>query len=80
MRFPWTLCPALLLTPDSPCWSLQQIQKAVWAGLGTLVTLSAPTELSVRWARELNLNLIHLPRHSDLRVFNPASAGMGAQP
>lgn len=57
--------------------SLELIQKAVRAGLGTLVTLSAPTELSVRWARELNLNLIHLPWRGEPRVFSPAAAGMG---
>ncbi|WP_263146128.1 formate dehydrogenase accessory sulfurtransferase FdhD [Pseudomonas sp. RIT-PI-AD] len=53
--------------------SLELIQKAVRAGLGTLVSLSAPTALSVRWARRHGLNLIHLPHHSAPRVYSPAA-------
>ncbi|ARU90220.1 formate dehydrogenase accessory sulfurtransferase FdhD [Pseudomonas sp. M30-35] len=52
--------------------SLELIQKAVRAGIRTLVSLSAPTALSVQWARRHNLNLIHLPHHSSPRVFSPA--------
>ncbi|WP_339488742.1 formate dehydrogenase accessory sulfurtransferase FdhD [Pseudomonas sp. EL_65y_Pfl2_R95] len=52
--------------------SLELIQKAIRAGISTLVSLSAPTALSVQWARRHNLNLIHLPHHSSPRVFSPA--------
>ncbi|MFI8480312.1 formate dehydrogenase accessory sulfurtransferase FdhD [Pseudomonas sp. NPDC078700] len=52
--------------------SLELIQKAIRAGISTLVSLSAPTALSVQWARRYNLNLIHLPHHSSPRVFSPA--------
>ena len=52
--------------------SLELIQTAVRAGLPTLVTLSAPTALTVQWARRHRLNLIHLPHHSAPRVYSPA--------
>ncbi|OBY56589.1 formate dehydrogenase family accessory protein FdhD [Pseudomonas sp. AU12215] len=52
--------------------SLELIHKAVRAGLPTLVSLSAPTSLTVQWAREHNLNLIHLPHRSPPRVYSPA--------
>lgn len=52
--------------------SLELIHKAVRAGLSTLVSLSAPTALTVQWAREHNLNLIHLPHRSAPRVYSPA--------
>ncbi|WP_374441554.1 formate dehydrogenase accessory sulfurtransferase FdhD [Pseudomonas panipatensis] len=52
--------------------SLELIHKAVRAGLATLVSLSAPTALTVQWARRHNLNLIHLPHHSAPRVYSPA--------
>lgn len=51
--------------------SLELIHKAVRAGLPTLVSLSAPTDLCVRWARQHRLNLIHLPHHSAPRVYSP---------
>ncbi|MCQ4295174.1 formate dehydrogenase accessory sulfurtransferase FdhD [Pseudomonas stutzeri] len=54
--------------------SLELIHKAVRAGIGTLVSLSAPTQLTVEWARRHNLNLIHLPHHSTPRVYSPAPA------
>lgn len=54
--------------------SLELIHKALRAGLGTLVSLSAPTALSVDWARRHGLNLIHLPHHSAPRVYSPAPA------
>ena len=53
--------------------SLELIDKAVRGEFATLVSLSAPTNLSVRWAREHRLNLIHLPHHSAPRVYSPAS-------
>ncbi|MCY1290895.1 Sulfur carrier protein FdhD [compost metagenome] len=52
--------------------SLELIHKAVRAGLSTLVSLSAPTTLTVEWARRHRLNLIHLPHHSAPRVYSPA--------
>lgn len=52
--------------------SLELIHKAVRAGLSTLVSLSAPTALTVQWAREHHLNLIHLPHRSAPRVYSPA--------
>ncbi|MDF3932524.1 formate dehydrogenase accessory sulfurtransferase FdhD [Pseudomonas citronellolis] len=54
--------------------SLELIHKAVRAGIATLVSLSAPTALTVEWARRHNLNLIHLPHHSAPRVYSPAPA------
>ncbi|WP_415753747.1 formate dehydrogenase accessory sulfurtransferase FdhD [Pseudomonas leptonychotis] len=54
--------------------SLELIHKALRAGIGTLVSLSAPTSLSVQWARQHNLNLIHLPQQSAPRVYSPAAA------
>ena len=50
--------------------SLELIHKAVRAGLSTLVSLSAPTDLCVRWARQHRLNLIHLPHHNAPRVYS----------
>jgi len=52
--------------------SLELLHKAVRAGIGTLVSLSAPTALTVEWARRHRLNLIHLPHHSTPRVYSPA--------
>ena len=52
--------------------SLELIHKAVRAGIATLVSLSAPSALTVNWARKHNLNLIHLPHHSAPRVYSPA--------
>tara|TARA_R110000868_G_scaffold58007_2_gene178923 strand:+ start:4736 stop:5572 length:837 start_codon:yes stop_codon:yes gene_type:complete len=55
--------------------SLELIHKALRAGIGTLVSLSAPTSLSVQWARRHNLNLIHIPQQSAPRVYSPAAPG-----
>ncbi|WP_115718547.1 formate dehydrogenase accessory sulfurtransferase FdhD [Gallaecimonas mangrovi] len=52
--------------------SLELIHKAVRAKIATLVTLSAPTALTVQWARRYRLNLIHVPHHSPPRVYSPA--------
>ena len=60
---------ALVLT--SRC-SLELIHKALRAGIGTLISFSAPTALAVDWAQRHRLNLIHLPHHSEPRVFSPA--------
>ncbi len=54
--------------------SLELIHKAVRAGLATLVSLSAPSALTVEWARRHRLNLIHLPHHNAPRVYSPAPA------
>lgn len=50
---------------------LELIHKAVRAGAGTLVSLSAPSSLSVRQARGNRLNLIHQPRRGAPRLFSP---------
>jgi len=60
--------------------SLELIHKAVRAGIGNLVSLSAPTALTVQWARRHNLNLIHLPHHSPPRVYSPAPPAREEQP
>ncbi|WP_319024755.1 formate dehydrogenase accessory sulfurtransferase FdhD [Microbulbifer hainanensis] len=52
--------------------SLELIHKAVRSGVASLVSLSAPTTMSVRWARQYNLNLIHQPQHSPARYYSPA--------
>ncbi|GGO69577.1 formate dehydrogenase accessory sulfurtransferase FdhD [Bowmanella pacifica] len=52
--------------------SLELVQKAIRAGISTLVTLSAPTALTVDWARRHQLNFIHLPRRSAPRRYSPA--------
>lgn len=52
--------------------SLELIHKAVRAKISTLVTLSAPTALTVQWARKHHLNLIHLPKTSAPRLYSPA--------
>ena len=53
---------------------LELLHKAVRAGLPTLVSLSAPTALTVDWARAHRLNLIHLPHQGAPRVYSPAPA------
>ena len=52
--------------------SLELIQKALRAGIQTLVSLSSPTGRALQWARRHNLNLIHLPHKSAPRVYSPA--------
>lgn len=52
--------------------SLELLHKSVRASIGNLVSLSAPTALTVDWARRQQLNLIHLPHHSAPRVYSPA--------
>ena len=51
--------------------SLELIHKAVRAKLGTLVSLSAPTALTVQWAIKNRLNLIHVPHRSAPRIYSP---------
>lgn len=50
---------------------LELLHKAVRAGIGTLVSLSAPTTLTVEWARRHQLNLIHTPHRDAARVYSP---------
>ncbi len=52
--------------------SLELIHKAVRAKVATLVCLSAPTSLTVEWARRNHLNLIHLPKNDSPRLYSPA--------
>ncbi|QIB50810.1 formate dehydrogenase accessory sulfurtransferase FdhD [Pseudomonas sp. OIL-1] len=52
--------------------SLELIHKAVRGRISTLVCLSAPTALSVQWARTHGLNLVHIPHRSGPRVYSPA--------
>ncbi|MDB6145548.1 MAG: fdhD [Pseudomonas sp.] len=52
--------------------SLELIHKAVRGGFGTLVSLSAPTALTVQWARKHRLNLIHVPHRNAPRIYSPA--------
>ncbi|MGV8918842.1 MAG: formate dehydrogenase accessory sulfurtransferase FdhD [Pseudomonas sp.] len=52
--------------------SLELIHKAVRADFGTLVSLSAPTALTVQWARKHHLNLIHVPQRNAPRIYSPA--------
>jgi FdhD protein len=51
--------------------SLELIHKAVRARFGTLVSLSAPTALTVRWALKHQLNLIHVPHRNAPRIYSP---------
>lgn len=51
---------------------LELLHKAVRAGIGTLVSLSAPTSLTVEWARRHHLNLIHAPHRDAARVYSPS--------
>lgn len=52
--------------------SLELIHKSVRARIPTLVCLSAPTALTVEWARKNHLNLIHLPKNGVPRLYSPA--------
>ncbi|MFC3852199.1 formate dehydrogenase accessory sulfurtransferase FdhD [Salinispirillum marinum] len=56
--------------------SLELVQKAVRAGLSTLVHLAAPSRLAVDCARAHRLNLIHLTKHSGPRLYTRAHAGV----
>lgn len=51
--------------------SLELVQKAIIGRLPLLVTLSAPTALSVAWAKQYGLTLIHLPKRDEPRVYSP---------
>ncbi|MBB3101959.1 formate dehydrogenase accessory sulfurtransferase FdhD [Azomonas macrocytogenes] len=53
--------------------STELIQKALRAGLSTLIHLASPSVLAVQLARRQGLNLIHLPRHSGPRLYAGAA-------
>ena len=69
-RLVTTVKPQRLSMPA--CCSLELIHKAVRARLGTLVSLSAPTALTVQWALKHRLNLIHVPHRNAPRIYSPA--------
>ncbi|MGV8267850.1 formate dehydrogenase accessory sulfurtransferase FdhD, partial [Pseudomonas aeruginosa] len=50
--------------------SLELIHNAVRSGIRSLVSLSAPTPLTVDWARRQELNLFHHPHHSAPLVYS----------
>ncbi|WP_295803019.1 formate dehydrogenase accessory sulfurtransferase FdhD [uncultured Microbulbifer sp.] len=52
--------------------SLELVQKAVRAGVSTLVSLASPSDLCVRWAQQYHLNLIHMTSQDSPRVYSPA--------
>lgn len=58
---------------------LELLHKAVRLGIGTLVSLSAPTSLTVDWARRHHLNLIHTPHRDGPRVYSPEPEAMSEQ-
>ena len=51
--------------------SLELVQKAIRAKLALLVTLSAPTALSVKWANQHGVTLVHVPKHDAPRAYVP---------
>lgn len=51
--------------------SLELVQKAIRAKLPLVVTLSAPTALSVKWASRYGLTLIHVPKYDPPRAYAP---------
>lgn len=54
--------------------SLELVQKAIRAGLSTLVHLAAPSRLAVDYARAHRLNLVHLTKHNGARLYASARA------
>ncbi len=59
-----------LVVLTSRC-SLELVQKAIRAKLPLLVTLSAPTALSVKWANRYGVSLIHVPKYDSPRAYSP---------
>lgn len=51
--------------------SLELVQKAIRSKLPVVVTLSAPTALSVKWASRYGVTLIHVPKYDAPRVYSP---------
>jgi len=62
--------PENVVVLTSRC-SLELVQKAIRANLPLLVTLSAPTALSVKWANRYGVTLIHVPKHDPPRAYAP---------
>ena len=69
LRHQKTPLTAGMVLMTSRC-SIELVQKMARAGLSTLVTLSSPTELAVRQARQAGLNLLHLSRQQGPRVYS----------
>ncbi|SFO86455.1 FdhD protein [Enterovibrio norvegicus DSM 15893] len=63
------LQPTHTLLVTSRC-SIELVQKAVMAGVSSLITLGTPTSLAVNAAIAANLNLVHLPRQDAPRFYN----------
>ncbi len=59
-----------LVVLTSRC-SLELVQKAIRAKLPVVVTLSAPTALSVKWANRYGVTLIHVPKYDPPRAYSP---------
>lgn len=59
-----------LVVLTSRC-SLELVQKAIRAKLPVVVTLSAPTALSVKWASRYGVTLIHVPKYDAPRAYAP---------
>ncbi|RXJ71773.1 sulfurtransferase FdhD [Veronia nyctiphanis] len=50
--------------------SIELVQKAITAGVSSLVTLGTPTTLAIKTAQQYGLNLIHLPRRDTPRFYD----------
>jgi FdhD protein len=60
--------------------SIDMVQKAVIAGTGLLIAVSAPTALAVRTADAAGLTLVGLARGADFEIFTrPDRIVQGAQ-
>ncbi|WP_226661326.1 formate dehydrogenase accessory sulfurtransferase FdhD [Microbulbifer aggregans] len=51
--------------------SLELVQKALRLKVGTLISLSSPSDISVRWAQKYQLNLLHQPAQGPARIYSP---------
>ncbi|WOX05676.1 formate dehydrogenase accessory sulfurtransferase FdhD [Microbulbifer pacificus] len=56
--------------------SLELIQKSVRAGIGTLISLSSPSDISVRWAQRYGINLLHQPAADVARIYSDAELAL----
>ncbi|WP_062268455.1 formate dehydrogenase accessory sulfurtransferase FdhD [Endozoicomonas arenosclerae] len=64
-------CRTIVMT--SRC-SIELVRKAIRCRLATLVTLAAPSSLSVTTARQHRLNLIHISRQGEARLYSKEPA------
>lgn len=62
--------PEGIVVLTSRC-SVELVQKAIRAKFPLVVTLSAPTALSVKWASRYGLTLIHVPKYDPPRAYAP---------